>query len=551
MLRSPTSNRTLKSVCRRLSRVLLLTSLGASLHAGRPLEFLFDDAAVDRVQGVRRVMGSVTKVPGPIFEFEDPWLKDDVGNFSVLYDREEHKFKMWYTGRLRDRERAIVVEPVAEAEASKFRPVEERVFVLYAESVDGIQWIRPALRRVKFNGSLENNILREWIAPKSSPGRDTVFWNVIKDPSDPDPARRYKALGFDVSNRTVLQGTEDTGVCVAFSADGLNWPAEPILVADRTDLSDVACVLPERDPITGKWTMFGRPRTYPKWRFVGYSESTDFVRWTRPEALLGPDAGDAATTEFYALRSAVIAGWRIGALWVFCDTPSYATMTSELVYARDFKHYHRAFPRQTWIPLGPAGTYESNRLLPINLIERGSEILIYYIGRSRPHPSNRVQPPAQNPAVQNSIAAARVPTGEGKTGIGLARLRWGHFSGLQAENDGLVETKWLTVYDGESVRAIAEVDEHGWIQAELVDHTMTVIPGFDRNSSTVEVDTADHGKLIFKWKQEGQTAVEYNERASKLGHVFKIRFFLHRATLFGFQVGTGQSFPPYRAETER
>jgi hypothetical protein len=379
-----------------------------------------------------------------------------------------------------------------------------------------------------------------------------VFWNVIKDPSDPDPARRYKALGFDVSNRTILQSKEDTGVCVAFSADGLNWPALPTLVADRTDVSDVACVLPERDPLTGKWTMFARPRTYPKRRFIGYSESSDFVHWTNPELLLGPEAEDAEGLEFYGLRAALIAGWRVGAVWVFPNTPSYATMPSELVYARGPKDFRRAFPRQNWIPRGPRGTYEDNRALPISIIEHGREIFIYYLGRTRPHPADRPQPAVQDAAVKRSVAAGLIPAkGEGKTGIGLARLPWGHFAGLQAENSGLVETKWVSVYDGESVKAIADVDEHGWIQAELVDHTMTVIPGFDRNSSTVEVDTADRGKRIFRWKQEGQAPVEYNERSSKLGHVIKIRFYLHRATLFGFQVGTGQSYPQYGDQAKK
>lgn len=529
-----------------LQFLLLFLGMVASLHAGRPLEFLFDDSALDRTQGVRRVMGPVMKVPGPIFEFEDPWLKDDVANFSILYDKEESKFKMWYTGRVKDPERKIVVESIAAGEVSAFSPTDERVFLLYAESVDGLNWIRPALRRVRFNGSLENNILREWIGSKSSPGRDTVFWNVIKDPAEPDPTRRYKALGFDVSNRTVLQSTEQTGLCVAFSADGINWPAHPILVSDRTDQSDGAYILPGRDPVTGKWTMFCRPRTYPKRRFLGYSESMDFIHWTNPEILLGPEADDAESTEFYMLRAAVIAGWRIGAAWIFPNTPSYATMTSELVYAKDPQRYTRAFPRQPWIPLGVPGTFDNIRALPIGIFEQGNEIFIYYLGRTRHHPTDKPQPVAQEIAVLNSVTASRTPAmGNGKVGIGLVRMPWGHFSGLQAENDGMIESKWVSIYGSESVKAVADVADHGWIQAELVDHTMTVIPGFDRNSSTVEVDQSDHGKLLFKWKRDGHAAVEYDEGVSKLGHVIKIRFYLHRATLFGFQVGAGHTYPSY------
>ena len=65
-------------------------------HAGGPAgpaeisgvaggEFLFDDTWVDRRAGVRRVLGSPVKHPGPVLKPEAPWEADGVYLLSVLH----------------------------------------------------------------------------------------------------------------------------------------------------------------------------------------------------------------------------------------------------------------------------------------------------------------------------------------------------------------------------------------------------------------------------------------------------------------------------------
>src|SRR5262245_34780421 len=111
---------------------------------------------------------------------------------SVLYDPDEKLFKMWY-------------HPYTLLDSGN-RPW------CYATSRDGVSWEKPDLGIFDNGGSRANNIL--------AAGRRSKYFNVFKDPQDPDPARRYKAMGE-------IEGREASGAAVAFSPDGLRWTEYP------------------------------------------------------------------------------------------------------------------------------------------------------------------------------------------------------------------------------------------------------------------------------------------------------------------------------------
>lgn len=391
------------------------------------MEFLFDDASIDRKEGVERVVPSPHKLATPVLAPSSAWENQGFGQVSVLFDDVERKFKMWYRADCDSLQKSAgdSSSPVIERD-----PSGRRHFLCYAQSLDGVQWTRPALKRFTFDGSDENNIVMEVGAG------DTVFSNIVSDAADPDPNQRYKALGFDVSKHTNISGRTGrvAGIHTAFSADGIVW-TKPMMVMDTFDVTDADCVLPERDPTTGRWVGFFRPRTQPKRRFVGYSTSDDFVHWTFPQMLLTPDLEDAESTEFYGLSATTIAGARVGALWVFQNDPSFSPMTNELVYSRNGLDYRRAAPRRPWIPLGPPGAFDSRMVIPQRLIEHDDEILVYYQGRNHDHGSDRGQ--------NGKMTAAKTANGEPiQVGLGLARIKWGQFCGLHAKDQGIVETKW-------------------------------------------------------------------------------------------------------------
>ncbi|MCX5659692.1 MAG: hypothetical protein NTW19_08225 [Planctomycetota bacterium] len=102
--------------------------------------------------------------------------------------------------------------------ASKDTPVGQGP-LCYAESKDGITWTKPALGQVLFKGSKANNAL-------ALPHTIVSGAIVIKDPDDPDPARRYKmTYQFfpDQSDPIIEEYGTMTTVALAVSPDGIAW----------------------------------------------------------------------------------------------------------------------------------------------------------------------------------------------------------------------------------------------------------------------------------------------------------------------------------------
>ena len=68
----------------------------------------------------------------------------------------------------------------------------------YAESEDGLHWVKPTLRCRQFRGSLENNLV------SSQCGRQVIY-----DPHEADPSRRYKSLKLRGSYERMVSPTPD------------------------------------------------------------------------------------------------------------------------------------------------------------------------------------------------------------------------------------------------------------------------------------------------------------------------------------------------------
>lgn len=89
----------------------------------------------------------------------------------------------------------------------------------YAESDDGIVWRKPALGQVLFKGSRANNAL-------ALPHTVVSGALVIRDDSDPDPARLYKMVYQFFPDQTVPLIPEYgklPSVALATSPDGIQW----------------------------------------------------------------------------------------------------------------------------------------------------------------------------------------------------------------------------------------------------------------------------------------------------------------------------------------
>lgn len=75
---------------------------------------------------------------------------------------------------------------------------QEEAGMAYAESEDGVHWVRPPLRCREYRGSLENSL----VSPLC--GRQVIY-----DPHEADPSRRYKSLKLRGSYERMVSPTSD------------------------------------------------------------------------------------------------------------------------------------------------------------------------------------------------------------------------------------------------------------------------------------------------------------------------------------------------------
>lgn len=109
-------------------------------------QILVDDLLIERMDNVMRTLNNPNRaVENPVLKPDQDWEGSLILQpGTVLYDEEEHIFKMWYNSL---------------PTASK-PDIEE--FICYATSKDGIHWTRPQLNLVEFKGSKKNNIVLKW-----------------------------------------------------------------------------------------------------------------------------------------------------------------------------------------------------------------------------------------------------------------------------------------------------------------------------------------------------------------------------------------------------
>lgn len=106
---------------------------------GQPY-LMLNDGSIDRSFGVRKRFHSAKRHGSPVLEPTEPWMNHNVYIYgSVIHDRANDVYRMWYFSTDRD------------AEPSRR--------VLYAESADGYDW-KPVMEGMTIDGE-RTNILPE------------------------------------------------------------------------------------------------------------------------------------------------------------------------------------------------------------------------------------------------------------------------------------------------------------------------------------------------------------------------------------------------------
>jgi hypothetical protein len=163
----------------------------------KPILLALDDALLPFKKNLCFYMSKpkVRKEPILVPTFSPDAPDNKASHFYGTVLQDEGKFRMWY---------------YAVGDGMREGPV------CYAESMDGLKWIKPNLGQCLINGSRNNNGI--YLTDKYTEG---VF--IIKDDEDPDPARRYKMVFEELPVVAAGDKGGSYSVSMAVSPDGINW----------------------------------------------------------------------------------------------------------------------------------------------------------------------------------------------------------------------------------------------------------------------------------------------------------------------------------------
>jgi hypothetical protein len=455
------------------------------LEVGQTRQLFIDDHVIESRSGLDRIMHTPQRHPSnPVLIGERPWEKwvVEVDGRPMVYDDQTRELRMYYVAPLHD--------PSA--------PGKIRYKTCLVVSQDGVRWERLDLGLVDWEGSRHNNILpwgENWMRRP----------NVIIDPADPDPGRRYKMTFVDViGGRTAItKGYSSDGIHWKLNGDGKPWFRE------HHNLNLLGW-----DPRIRQYVLF--PRMPGRPNSVGRSTSTDFVSWSEPTTVIAPGPEDGGR-DFKGNAAFLYEGLYLGMLWVFDHN---RTAEAELTVSRDGIEWQRVSPGKYFFPRGAADAWDCEMILPNAPVVRDDRIWIYYTGWNIPYEEEAMVRTHQG-WVENGRRMQRA--------IGVATLRLDGFVSLRAgEASGTLVTTELSCPGG---ALQVNGDVRGELKVDVLDQSGTPVPGFGADSVVIRGDNLRHP---VRWKR--------NQILDSLrGRPVKLRFTLKDANLYSFAFQSAQN----------
>ena len=220
------------------------------IDIGSRLELFVDDHLIEQLSAAELRLHH-PQPQNAALRFDAPWEGNSCGHVTVFQDGDI--YRMYYRG----------LGYMFEAKSAYHPPV-----CCYAESRDGIEWHKPSLGLIEFDGSTDNNIV---LGDRPATNNFTPF----KD-ANPDcrPDEAYKGVG----------GNEELGLIAYKSADGVHWTK----MADKGIITDGffdSQNLIFWDEVRGEYRSYHRDfvEKVPRERDIKTAASGDFMSWPDSE----------------------------------------------------------------------------------------------------------------------------------------------------------------------------------------------------------------------------------------------------------------------------
>tara|TARA_B100000614_G_scaffold59808_1_gene52987 strand:- start:764 stop:3382 length:2619 start_codon:yes stop_codon:yes gene_type:complete len=330
---------------------------------------VLDSRIIESTKNAKLTIGEVRKEKSnPLFVEDRTWEpRYDNMYPNVIYDEEENLYKCWYCPFIVDQRTTKTVPENRNPSLTPYmsaRPAGREEAMLYATSADGINWTKPNLGIVNFNGNSNNNIVSRGLSGAG----------VIKDELEKLPGRRYKA--FYCSN---------SGYKMRYSSDGLNWGDEVALpgvgesdchanMIWSPELKKYVGILRHYDPIpvTGN-------------RKIARTESVDSVTWTKSETIIEGTPQDQLHDMVIFRDGGVYLGLLGCMNYPSKETRNGVRQHIELAWSPDSYKWHRINPGTPFISNSKSNNNEYGKMpydwgcvFPSAPVFVDDEVRIYY-----------------------------------------------------------------------------------------------------------------------------------------------------------------------------
>ncbi len=447
-----------------------------------------DHTYVETSQNTRLKLHPPRKTGERLIESDRVWESATLNWFSVLRDGE--KYRMWYE--------CYDIDGWPTADDTSF---------CYAESEDGVHWVKPSLGLFAYQGNADNNIIFREIGTDQH--RSRVHGSCVFLDPHAAPDARYKCVS---QGRFQGIGSNPYYVAGMTSPDGLHWTRLPEPICGDFADSQYSGFWDEAQQ---QFALFGRAGGRGG-RAIGHSISSRFEAFPRltESVVLQVDEDEAEGCDLYNPACQQYPGmpeWYLMFPSRFCHSED--TLDIRLAVSRDGVTWTWPDRETPFISLGADGDFDSGSLYMANgaCVPTAEGFSFYFSASPLKHEQVDL-PNLEDPKNQRVITRAVAPRD---------RL----VSVTAGASGGTVQTP-LVQFAGNRLTVNVSVATGGRIRIALLDAQGMSLPG--RSIEQCQTITGDDTASTVCWA-DGCDVELWS------GQPVRLRIELHDANLFGFQ----------------
>ena len=458
-----------------------------AIDVGGRKQLFIDDKFIESSRNIELTMNPPRRTGELLITADQPHEEGGyVHIYSSVLKDEDGRIRIWYD---------LVT-------ATGPGPYDHERRVCYAESEDGLRFVKPELGLHEVGGSTANNVVLPGVIGGCA---------VWIDPNAP-PEHRYKTQAKSYR--------PTTGFLMHGSPDGIHW--DLFAKINPRGAVDTQTII-FWDKALQRYLFYGRDKPPRK---VRRAEMTDLTEIENTGVAIWPDELDQATYDTAEERGPVdYYGATVfpyedayimlaQAFWHWMPRGAPGTRDVRLAVSRDSKVFGRVGNRAAFLRPGPGGQFDSKQIWALpNPVRMGDELWIYYAGMNW----DRVNPAGVDP---------QAPDGNRLSGISRAIMRLDGFVSADAPYEGGELVTPAIRFAGKKLELNIDTGGGGSVLVELLEENLEPIEGFTRAEAAPV--NGNSVRMPVRWG-------EVSDVGALAGKPVRIRFMMRDCKLYAFQ----------------